>query len=66
VPPFHHLRPPDGFELAKNFSLEFLDGFKTPKPEAWKDREFLTTVARTSLRTKLAPAMADQLTVRRS
>lgn len=52
----------DGFELAKTHALEFLDGFKSVRKEAWKDREFLTSVARTSLRTKLEPAMADQLT----
>lgn len=84
----------DGFELAKNHTLEFLDKFKVcpsletpvvpplsspaslscvsdpkahqtphnqvaaPKP----DRELLLSVARTSLRTKLAPDMAERLT----
>ncbi|RYG49921.1 hypothetical protein EON66_12445, partial [archaeon] len=52
----------DGFEVAKTRALEFLDKFKVSKPEAWKDREFLTQVARTALRTKLPFDMADQLT----
>ncbi len=43
----------DGFELAKNFVLPFLDGYKTAKKDAWKDRELLASVARTSLRTKV-------------
>jgi T-complex protein 1 subunit zeta len=52
----------DGFELAKSRVLPFLEGFKTAKAETWRDRELLTSVARTSLRTKLHPEMADQLT----
>jgi len=51
----------DGFELAKNFILPFLDNFKITKPNSYKDRELLTSVARTSLRTKLTPEMADHL-----
>lgn len=45
----------DGFELAKTAILPFLDSFKAAKPEPWKDRELLCSVARTSLRTKLQP-----------
>lgn len=52
----------DGFEIAKNFVVPFLEKFKVPKPEIWKDRELLASVARTSLRTKLLPELADQLT----
>jgi T-complex protein 1 subunit zeta len=52
----------DGFELAKDEILPFLDKFKITKTEPWKDRELLTSVARTSLRTKLIPELADQLT----
>ena len=44
----------DGFELAKNFILPFLDNFKITKPNSYKDRELLTSVARTSLRTKVS------------
>ena len=43
----------DGFELAKAHAVAFLDKFKVAKNEPWADREFLTSVARTALRTKL-------------
>ena len=43
----------DGFELAKVHAVAFLDKFKQSKSEPWNDREFLTSVARTALRTKL-------------
>jgi len=52
----------DGFEIAKNFVLPFLESFKVPKPGVWQDRELLACVARSSLRTKLLPELADQLT----
>jgi len=50
----------DGIELAKKKSLEYLDKIRYA-PEKF-DREFLLNVARTSLRTKLAPELANQLT----
>jgi T-complex protein 1 subunit zeta len=50
----------DGFDLAKEHVLKFLDQFKIAKPGA--ERDTLLQVAKTSLRTKLEPAMADQLT----
>ncbi|RWA11200.1 hypothetical protein EKO27_g3904 [Xylaria grammica] len=49
----------DGFEIAKNESLKFLDGFKLPKEV---DRELLISVARTSLSTKLNASLAKKLT----
>jgi T-complex protein 1 subunit zeta len=52
----------DGFELAKNHAVDFLEKFKVSKPESFKDREFLASVAKTALRTKLQAEMADQLT----
>lgn len=52
----------DGFDLARDHVLEFLDSFKKPCNEIWKDRELLANVARTSLRTKLQPDLADMLT----
>lgn len=52
----------DGFDLAKDRALAFLDTFRVAKPEAWRDRELLCNVARTSLRTKVQPDIADQLT----
>ena len=52
----------DGFELAQQRVLPFLERFKIAKPGAAKDRELLASVARTSLRTKLQPEMADHIT----
>ncbi|KAF3930831.1 hypothetical protein ABW19_dt0201322 [Dactylella cylindrospora] len=49
----------DGFEIAKNAALKFLDGFKQ---EATVDRELLLSVARTTLSTKLSPILAESLT----
>ncbi|XP_057491550.1 T-complex protein 1 subunit zeta 1-like [Actinidia eriantha] len=53
----------DGFEIAKKATLQFLEKFKTPvligdEP----DKEMLKMIARTTLRTKLYEALADQLT----
>eukprot|EP00043_Microstomoeca_roanoka_P006576 m.64005 g.64005 ORF g.64005 m.64005 type:complete len:533 (+) comp13473_c0_seq1:280-1878(+) len=50
----------DGFELAKQESLRVLDVLKSKSANI--DRDTLVAVARTSLRTKLEPALADQLT----
>jgi len=50
----------DGFELAKAESLKFLDTFKLPKEDM--SRDLLLEVSRTSLRTKIAPELADPLT----
>ena len=52
----------EGFETARKASLEFLDEFATPAEGVADDRELLCSVARTSLRTKLTPEMADRLT----
>lgn len=52
----------DGFELAQQRVLPFLEAFKLARPDAHADRELLASVARTSLRTKLHPEMADHLT----
>ncbi|WPG98031.1 t-complex protein 1 subunit zeta [Acrodontium crateriforme] len=49
----------DGYELAKNESLKFLDDFKLQKEV---DRELLISVARTSLSTKINATLAEQLT----
>lgn len=48
-----------GFELAQKKVLEALDAYKLKLPI---DKELLTCVARTSLRTKLVQHMADRLT----
>jgi T-complex protein 1 subunit zeta len=49
----------DGFEIAKDEALNVLDKLKTTGP---MDRDALITVARTSLRTKVAQKLADHLT----
>ena len=49
-----------GFELAKQAALSFLQTFKQAVSK--DDREMLRCVARTSLRTKLYETLADQLT----
>ncbi|KAI6350935.1 T-complex protein 1 subunit zeta [Pyricularia grisea] len=49
----------DGFEIAKNEALKFLDGFRIPRDI---DRELLISVARTSLATKLNSTLANKLT----
>lgn len=49
----------DGFELAKDETLKFLDEFKLQKEV---DRELLLSVARTSLSTKLNSTLAEKLT----
>ncbi|KAI6691572.1 hypothetical protein NL676_028400 [Syzygium grande] len=53
----------DGFEIAKRATLQFLEKFKTPVVMGEEpDKEILKMVARTTLRTKLYEALADQLT----
>ncbi|KAL4810075.1 chaperonin Cpn60/TCP-1 family [Aspergillus unguis] len=49
----------DGYEIAKNEALKFLEQFKI---ERAIDRELLLSVARTSLSTKLNSALAEKLT----
>lgn len=49
----------DGYEIAKNETLKFLDTFKMSKTI---DRELLLSVARTSLSTKVNAALAERLT----
>ena len=49
----------DGYEIAKNEALKFLDSFKLDREV---DRELLLSVARTSLSTKLNASLAEQLT----
>lgn len=51
----------EGFELAKRKALSFLDEFKVKKEDS-SDVELLMSVARTSLRSKLRPDLADQVT----
>merc|ERR1711988_1921734 len=49
----------EGFDIAKQLAIEFLDKFKMDKEV---DRELLISVARTALRTKVHRELADILT----
>merc|ERR1711959_825072 len=49
----------EGFDIAKQLTIDFLDKFKIDKEV---DRELLISVARTSLRTKVHKDLADLLT----
>mmetsp|Transcript_93456 Transcript_93456/g.269957 ORF Transcript_93456/g.269957 Transcript_93456/m.269957 type:complete len:535 (+) Transcript_93456:62-1666(+) len=51
----------EGFDIAREEMVKFLESFKIPLPNAFNDREKLVCVARTSLRTKIASAIADQM-----
>lgn len=51
----------EGFDLARDETMQFLDKFKVPVPNPLADREKLVCVARTSLRTKITPAIADNM-----
>eukprot|EP01038_Epipyxis_sp_PR26KG_P010832 gene10832-14541_t len=51
----------EGYEIAKEMVLEFLEGFKVQKPNIYNDREVLTSIVRTSLRTKLSLEVADKM-----
>ena len=51
----------EGYEIAKDMVLEFLEAFKVSQPKIFQDRELLTNVVRTSLRTKLAAECADKM-----
>eukprot|EP00930_Biecheleria_cincta_P047816 TRINITY_DN33217_c0_g1_i1.p1 TRINITY_DN33217_c0_g1~~TRINITY_DN33217_c0_g1_i1.p1 ORF type:complete len:577 (-),score=139.10 TRINITY_DN33217_c0_g1_i1:58-1674(-) len=51
----------EGFELAREETVKFLDSFKVHIDDPLNDREKLVCVARTSLRTKIAPAQADAM-----
>ncbi|GAM25423.1 hypothetical protein SAMD00019534_085980, partial [Acytostelium subglobosum LB1] len=50
----------EGFELARDRCLQFLEEFKVTRDTL--DRELLVNIARTALRTKLPQTIADQLT----
>jgi T-complex protein 1 subunit zeta len=51
----------EGFDLARDETMSFLDSFKVPVADALNDREKLVCVARTSLRTKITPTIADSM-----
>ena len=49
----------DGYDIARDAALEFLEDFKIPVK---RDRELLTCIASTSLKTKLDHELADGIT----
>jgi len=51
----------EGFDLAREEMVTFLDSFKVAVANPLGDRERLVCVARTSLRTKIAPTIADPM-----
>ena len=51
----------EGYEVAKEMVLDFLESYKVTQPNIYHDRELLTNVARTSLRTKLSIESADNM-----
>ena len=51
----------EGYEIAKDMALEFLEAFKVPQPNIYNDRETLLSVVKTALRTKLALELADKM-----
>ncbi len=51
----------EGYDIAKELVLEFMQNYQASFPSIADDRELLTNVARTSLRTKLSPEVADTL-----
>eukprot|EP00928_Gymnodinium_smaydae_P046489 TRINITY_DN3097_c0_g1_i1.p1 TRINITY_DN3097_c0_g1~~TRINITY_DN3097_c0_g1_i1.p1 ORF type:complete len:535 (-),score=134.15 TRINITY_DN3097_c0_g1_i1:111-1715(-) len=51
----------EGFDIARDETLKFLDSFKVLVDDPLKDREMLVCLARTSLRTKIAPQIADPM-----
>lgn len=51
----------EGFDVAREETVKFLDKFKVSVDDIFNDREKLVCVARTALRTKIAPSMADSM-----
>lgn len=51
----------EGFDLARAEALKYLDTYKVTLDDPMKEREKLVCVARTSLRTKIQPKIADPM-----
>jgi T-complex protein 1 subunit zeta len=51
----------EGFDLAVQETNTFLENFKIPLKNPLEDREKLVCVARTALRTKITPSIADTM-----
>lgn len=52
----------EGYEAAKDMVLDYLDACKVTKPDIFKDRELIASVAKTALRTKLSDEIANTVT----
>lgn len=52
----------DGFDIARDATLEFLQTFKVPFTNPIQDRETLRCIASTSLKTKLDHELAEKMT----
>jgi len=52
----------DGFDIAKEKVMEFIETFSTEFKDVSKDREMLCNIARTALQTKLREEIASNLT----
>jgi len=52
----------DGFDIARDATLEFLKTFKEPFSNPLQDRETLRCIASTSLKTKLEHELAEKMT----
>lgn len=51
----------DGFDVAKDATMKFLDDFCTAVPDIAADREMLCSVCRTTLMTKIRPELVEML-----
>lgn len=51
----------EGYEIARDMVTEFLESFSVQKPDIFHDRETISNVVRTTLRTKLAIELADSM-----
>ena len=52
----------DGFDIARDATLQYLNSFKVPFENALQDRETLRCIASTSLKTKLEHELAEKMT----
>ncbi len=51
----------EGYEAARDMVVDYLENVKVQFPQIHQDRELLTNVARTSLRSKLSIEVADKM-----
>eukprot|EP01006_Ploeotia_vitrea_P025903 TRINITY_DN58867_c0_g1_i1.p1 TRINITY_DN58867_c0_g1~~TRINITY_DN58867_c0_g1_i1.p1 ORF type:complete len:552 (+),score=19.24 TRINITY_DN58867_c0_g1_i1:79-1734(+) len=52
----------EGYEAAKDMVVDFLDNCRIAQPNIFNDRETISNVARTALKTKLSNDIADNVT----